>query len=62
MTSFQYKNYLVLYEIKNGKVVLLSAVADGNFTCSYGGKTFDPVEDLKKYIDSGVWDIGPVKR
>ena len=62
MASFRYKNYFVQYEVKDGKVVLSSAVADGNFICSYGGKTFDSVEDLKKYIDSGVWDVGPVKR
>ena len=62
MPGIQYKRYFVQYEEKDGKIVVSSAVADGNFICSYGGQSFDSVEDLKKYIDSGAWDVGKKKK
>lgn len=60
--TLQYKNYFIIYEMKNGKVVISRATADGNFQCSYGGETFASVEALKKAIDNGLWGIGHFKK
>lgn len=56
--SLTYKNYFIRYRIEDGKVVVTSAIADWNFTCSNGGETFDSVDDLKRAIDNGLWAIG----
>ena len=59
MPSFSYKQYLVVYEEKDGKIEVNRATANYNFNCFVGKKLFDSIADVKAYIDEGHWDIGP---
>ncbi len=58
MPSFYHKQYLVIYEEKDGKIEIHKATASGNFTCFEGKKVFDSISDVKRYIDEGHWDVG----
>lgn len=59
MPSFTYKQYFVIYEIRDGKIEVTHATANYNFTCFDGRKIFDSRGDVERYIDEGHWDIGP---
>ena len=48
-----YKHFMVLYEERNGKIVVTSVIAHGNFQCMYGERVYDSLEDVKKDIDAG---------
>lgn len=50
-----YKQYTILYEEKDGKIIVSSITANGNFVCMYGTRTYDSFEDLKNDIDAGKY-------
>lgn len=50
-----YKQYTILYEEKEGKIIVSSITANGNFVCMYGTRTYDSFEDLKNDIDAGKY-------
>lgn len=56
MPWMEYKGYQIIYEENNGKVIVKTANYKG-IQCTYG-KTFDSMNDLKKYIDNGGWAAG----
>lgn len=50
-----YKQYTIFYEEKEGKIIVTSIIANGNFTCMYGNRIYNSFEDLKKDIDDGKY-------
>lgn len=47
-----YKHFMILYDIVDGKIVVKSIIANGNYQCMYGTRTYDSLEDLKRDIDN----------
>lgn len=54
MVAF-YKHFMYQYEERNGKIVVTSIIAHGNFQCIYGERIYNSHDDLKKDFDSGKY-------
>ncbi len=50
-----YKHFMIFYEEQNGKIIVSSIIAHGNFQCMYGTRTYDSLSDVKKDIDNGTY-------
>lgn len=51
----EYKQYTILFEEKDGKIVVSSIIANGNFQCIYGERIYDSLSSLKRDIDDGKY-------
>ena len=47
-----YKQFMIIYDQEGSKIVVKSIIANGNFQCLYGHRTYDSIEDVKKDIDN----------
>lgn len=54
MVAF-YKQFMYQYEKKDGKIVVTSIIAHGNFQCIYGTRTYASISDLEKDFDAGKY-------
>lgn len=50
-----YKHFMYQYTEKNGKFVVTSIIAHGNFQCIHGERVYDSLSDLKKDLDNGKY-------
>jgi len=50
-----YKQYMIRFKEENGKIIVTSIIANGNFQCLYGEKTYNSMAEVERDIDSGVY-------
>ena len=50
-----YKQFMYQYKERDGKIVVTSIIAHGNFQCIYGEKVYDSFKDLEDDLDSGKY-------
>lgn len=54
MVAF-YKQFMYQYKEKDGKIIVTSIVAHGNFHCIYGERVYDSINALHKDLDDGKY-------
>ena len=54
-----YNQYMIYYEEKDGKIVVKSIIANGNFQCMYGERVYDSLDDLKTDLANGRYGLHP---
>lgn len=47
-----YKHFMIRYEESQGKIIVKSIIANGNYQCIYGERVYNTLDDLKKDIDN----------
>ena len=48
-----HKHFMFQYTEKDGKIIVSSIIAHGNFQCTYSKHIYDSIDDLKKDLDDG---------
>lgn len=54
-----YEQYMIIYEEKDGKIVVKSIIANGNFQCMYGEVIYNSLSDLKADLAKGRYGLHP---
>lgn len=47
-----YKQFMIFYEKKGSQIVVTSIIANGNYQCMYGTRTYDSLDAVKRDIDA----------
>ncbi len=50
---------MIIYEEKDGKIVVKSIIANGNFQCMYGEVIYNSLSDLKADLAKGRYGLQP---